>query len=99
MYLRGKFFLVTISLRHDDASAWWQNLWERLNTIHANRFLFFWGMKDKFIPPYELEHWKEKLPGSRYILFDDAGHFVQEEKPDEMSRAIEEFIIMGEVKS
>lgn len=75
-----------------NASDWWQGLWERVHTISANRFLFFWGMKDKFVPPFELENWKSKLPGSQYILFEDAGHFVQEEKPEEMSKAIEEFI-------
>ena len=80
------------ALELSNANEWWQSLWERLHTISSNRFLFFWGMKDKFIPPSELEHWKSKLPGSRYILFDDAGHFVQEEKPEEMSKAIEEFI-------
>ncbi len=74
------------------ANDWWQGLWERIHTISANRFLFFWGMKDKFIKPYEFENWKSKLPGSKYILFEDAGHFVQEEKPDEMSKAIQEFI-------
>jgi haloalkane dehalogenase len=74
------------------ANTWWQDLWDRLNTLSDDRFLFFWGMKDKFVPPYELENWKSRLPGSRYIVFEDAGHFVQEEKPDEMSKAIEGFI-------
>jgi pimeloyl-ACP methyl ester carboxylesterase len=80
------------ALELTNANDWWQDLWERVHTLSANRFLFFWGMKDKFIQPYELENWKSKLPGSKYILFEDAGHFVQEEKPDEMSKAIEEFM-------
>ena len=80
------------ALELSSANAWWQELWERVHTISADKFLFCWGMKDKFIPPCELENWRSKLPGSKYILFDDAGHFVQEEKPDEMSKAIEEFI-------
>jgi haloalkane dehalogenase len=80
------------ALELSNANEWWQNLWERIQTVDQEKFLFFWGMKDKFIPPYELENWKSKLPRSKYITFEDAGHFVQEEKPDEMSKAIEAFI-------
>lgn len=80
------------ALELSNAGEWWQNLWDRLDTLNADKFMFFWGMKDKFIPPFELEHWKSKLPGARYIVFEDAGHFVQEEKPEEMSKAIAEFI-------
>jgi len=87
---RGAAYALALEMSY--ANVWWQSLWERLNTLSPDKFLFFWGMKDKFVPPYELENWKSKLPGSRYILFEDAGHFVQEEKPDEMSRAIEEFM-------
>ena len=90
---RGKRIAAyTFALELSNANEWWQNLWERLHTLSPNKFLFFWGMKDKFIPPYELENWKSRLPGIKCILFEDAGHFVQEEKPDEMSKAIEEFI-------
>ena len=83
------------ALELSNANEWWQSLWDRIQTINSDKFLFFWGMKDKFIPPYELENWKSKLPHSRYIIFEDAGHFVQEEKPEEMSKAIEEFITTG----
>jgi len=90
---RGKRIAAyAFALELSNANEWWQNLWERLHTLSPNKFLFFWGMKDKFIPPYELENWKSRLPGIKCILFEDAGHFVQEEKPDEMSKAIEEFI-------
>lgn len=93
---RGKRIAAyAFALELSNANAWWQSLWERLHTVNSNRFLFFWGMKDKFIPPFELENWKSKLPGSKYVLFEDAGHFVQEEKPDQMSKAIKEFITEG----
>ena len=93
---RGKRIAAyAFALELSNANEWWQNLWERLHTLSPNKFLFFWGMKDKFIPPYELENWKSRLPGIRCMMFEDAGHFVQEEKPDEMSKAIEEFIKVG----
>jgi pimeloyl-ACP methyl ester carboxylesterase len=45
-------------------------------------------MKDKFIPPKELEKWATGFPDARVIRFEDAGHFVQEEKPAELSKEI-----------
>lgn len=71
-----------------DASDWWQSLWDRADVLKEKKILFFWGMKDKFIPPKELEKWRSKFPEAKVILFDDAGHFVQEEKPEEMVTAI-----------
>ncbi|HEX6893353.1 MAG TPA: alpha/beta fold hydrolase, partial [Chryseolinea sp.] len=38
------------ALELSNANDWWQKLWERVQTISADRFLFFWGMKDEFIP-------------------------------------------------
>ena len=75
-----------------NAAAWWDSLWNKLARINDNRFLFFWGMKDKFIPPRELEKWKTKLPNAKVIRFEDAGHFVQEEKASEMIPAIQQFL-------
>lgn len=75
-----------------NASPWWQSNWENLDIIKAKPFLFLWGMKDKFIPPSELQHWRERLPGIEVTTFDDAGHFVHEEKPIEMAAAIQGFV-------
>jgi pimeloyl-ACP methyl ester carboxylesterase len=70
------------------ASDWWQALWEKADALKEKRFLFFWGLKDKFILPKELEKWKSKFPSAKVVTFDDAGHFVQEEKPMEMAKQI-----------
>lgn len=76
-----------------DAADWWENLWSKTDSIKQKRFLIFWGMKDKLVPVYELEKWKSKLPEARVITFDDAGHFVQEEKAKEMTREIGNWLI------
>lgn len=79
-------------LEMSHANDWWQGLWDRLDTVRDKPFLIFWGLKDSFVLPAELNHWKLKLPAAHYIIFDDAGHFVQEEKPEEMAAAIRTFL-------
>ncbi len=68
-----------------NASPWWQERWEKLDALAPKPAVIFWGLKDKFIPPTELEKWKQRWPSAKVITFDDAGHFVQEEKAKEMS--------------
>lgn len=75
-----------------NASDWWQSLWEKSALLNDKKILFFWGMKDKFIPPKELTRWQQKFPNAKTIVFDDAGHFVQEEKAGEMITAMETFL-------
>lgn len=74
-----------------NASDWWQSLWDQRSKLAGKPVLIFWGMKDKFIPPKELEKWVEAFPNAHVHKFEDAGHFVQEEKHEQLSRAIENF--------
>jgi pimeloyl-ACP methyl ester carboxylesterase len=80
-----------------DASEWWQTLWDQADVLKGKSILIFWGMKDKFILPKELEKWKSKFPAATIIPFDDAGHFVQEEKAAEMSKVIEKVLTIEQL--
>lgn len=71
-----------------NASDWWQSLWDRSSAIEKKPIHFFWGLKDNFVPPSELDRWLRRFPKATVQLFDDAGHFVQEEKPAEMIETI-----------
>lgn len=82
----------TFSKELMNASDWWQHLWDRLHVLNEKRFLFFWGVKDSFIPPTELEKWRSKLPNADVIVFEGAGHFVTAEKPKEMITGITRFM-------
>lgn len=75
-----------------NASDWWQSNWDQLDKIADKPFLIFWGMKDKFVPPKELEKWKSKLPTAKVVVYEDAGHFVQEEKAKEMNKEMRLFL-------
>jgi pimeloyl-ACP methyl ester carboxylesterase len=73
------------------ASEWWQSLWERADLLRTKPMMILWGMKDKFVPPYEFEKWKLRFPHASAIPFPDAGHFLQEEEPS-MAALIGEFV-------
>lgn len=72
-----------------NASDWWQTLWDSADVLRHKKILIFWGLKDKFILPKELQRWRKRFPSARVITFEDAGHFVQEEKSVEMVKHIE----------
>ncbi|MBL7828297.1 MAG: alpha/beta fold hydrolase [Saprospiraceae bacterium] len=74
-----------------DARAYWADLWQNLTRISGKPFLIFWGMKDSFVPPYELEKWEKALPNAQVIRFENAGHFCQEEEPEAMAAALKSF--------
>ena len=75
-----------------NAADWWETNWNQMEKISGKPFLIFWGMKDSFVPPRELEKWKSKLPTAKVVRYEDAGHFVQEEKAKEMIGEIRLFL-------
>jgi len=72
--------------------GWWDELWHQRHKLNEIPMLIFWGMKDTFVPPYELEKWKQAFPGAKVVAYPDAGHFVQEEAAEAMAEELEAFI-------
>jgi haloalkane dehalogenase len=54
--------------------------------------LIVWGMLDPVLPPVLLELWKSVYPRARSVEIPDASHFLQEDAPDAVLGAIEEFL-------
>ncbi len=70
------------------AGPFWANQWQQVSKLAEKPCLIFWGMKDTFVPPYELEKWEKALPQAKIIRFEHAGHFVQEEMAEQMVEAV-----------
>lgn len=75
-----------------DAEAFWQSLWEQRDRLADKPFLLFWGLKDRFVPPYELAKWEQALPNATVVRYPNAGHFVQEEEPEDMVARLRVFL-------
>jgi pimeloyl-ACP methyl ester carboxylesterase len=74
-----------------DAGPFWHGLWQKVDRLRALPVLIFWGMRDTFVPPAELDRWIGALPHARVIRLENAGHFVQEEEPERMVEELREF--------
>ncbi|WPP48174.1 alpha/beta fold hydrolase [Catalinimonas niigatensis] len=73
------------------SSEWYNSLWERRQIVQQKPVLILWGVKDPLLSLNLLKRWKETLPDARTIEL-EAGHFVQEEKPEEILEAIYRFL-------
>lgn len=78
------------SLLHDQ--AWFQDIWGRLGELTQRPTLFIWGMKDKFVAPLYLDKFQERFTNSKTLQLPTCGHFPQEEQPDEVVKAIRQFL-------
>lgn len=67
---------------------WWDSLWQQRDMLQRKIALIFWGMKDTFVPPYELKKWRAAFPEAKVVECPEAGHFVQEEAAEVMAKEI-----------
>lgn len=74
------------------SSAWLEQLWGKIPILKNKPALFVWGMKDIAFREKELQRWLGAFPNSRTVRLDNAGHFVQEEAPEELAHAVASFL-------
>ena len=65
---------------------------ERLYLAQSMPTLLLWGEKDRIIPVSHARTAHEEMPGSRLEVIDDAGHFVQLERPQQVAELILDFL-------
>jgi len=73
------------------ASDWYEQQWQQINRIKDKPFLVLWGTKDEFIRPEYLDIWKQNLTNAIVKTY-ACGHFLQEEKPEELIIQISHFL-------
>jgi len=66
------------------SSDWLQSLWDNHDLLRSKKILIAWGMKDIGFREHELKTWMQAFPDAKVVRFEDAGHFVVEEKPAEL---------------
>ena len=64
---------------------------ERITTLKPPLLLIKRADDPASPPEYEMEIHRA-VPGSQYLKLKDAGHFPMAEKPEEVNRAIDEFL-------
>lgn len=65
---------------------------DRLYLAEALPSLIVWGSNDPIIPPHHGEIAHQAMPGSRFELIDDAGHFPQVSHPMRVASLLADFI-------
>lgn len=65
------------------STAWYERLWQGRERIAGKPALLLWGMKDPSFGPSALARWKTTQRNARTVEFEQAGHLLAEESPNE----------------
>ncbi|MFN6944266.1 MAG: alpha/beta fold hydrolase [Cytophagaceae bacterium] len=71
---------------------WFEDLWNKRQTISTKPTLFIWGLKDPVIKPHYLDKFISGFTNSKVVRLDKSGHFPQEEEPEIVSKVILDFL-------
>ncbi|MHA1299009.1 MAG: alpha/beta fold hydrolase [Candidatus Helarchaeota archaeon] len=69
-----------------------QEIRDNLKILEGKPKILIWGMKDKIFPPKIIEIWKKIYQGIKCHEIENAGHYLQEDAPDEIIEIIKNFI-------
>jgi pimeloyl-ACP methyl ester carboxylesterase len=69
--------------------AWYASLGARLGELAAVPTLLAWGMRDPAFGPAHLARWRAALPHAAVAEIAESGHFVPEEAPEALARAVD----------
>ena len=71
---------------------WFEQLWNKRQTISNKPTLFIWGMKDPMIKPHYLDKFQIGFTNSTTVKLETAGHFPQEEQAEIVTNVMLDFL-------
>ena len=72
---------------------WFEELWNKSESISAKPTLIVWGMKDPVLKPKYMDKFISGFKNSVYVKLESSGHFPQEEQPETVTSSIINFLI------
>jgi haloalkane dehalogenase len=86
-------FVQDIPITEKDKSyARVQNVDQGLSALDPNQVMFLWGTRDFVFDVHFLNEFKNRFPRSRAHVFEDAGHYLFEDKPGPTLELIQNFL-------
>lgn len=74
-----------------DAKLFLSNIQQQINTLSDRPALLVWGMRDFAFQQPELSRFESIFKNHQTVLLKNAGHFIQEDAPEEICDAIRKF--------
>ena len=74
------------------ASDWLRAIWDQRAAFADRPALVLWGHRDMAFRKKELEGWKSALSDFELHEFEDCGHFLAEEAPEQVATALRAFM-------
>ena len=74
------------------ASDWLDSIWRERAAFADKPTLIVWGLQDIAFRKKELDRWKSELSDIEVHEFENCGHFLAEEAPEELANALRAFM-------
>lgn len=71
---------------------WFDDIWSAIDRISGRPLLAIWGLNDPAFREQDMVRWLDAFPEHDSVTFQDAGHYLQEQKGPAIAEAIDGFL-------